>query len=160
MPVLAKAALIDGNTNKSCGKLVKNSSIQHHSERDTLMGILLDTLTCPSGRGPCVSGKNDFCLLPGAQKSTRHNRDFYRLGKVKRLQLTIRYAHPHSIWYSINPKISLNTAFKSSHQLTSVTTEDLLIHNGCNRQTVKTVCEGLPQFNVKSPLAYKNSLEY
>ena len=156
MPTLAKAALIDGNSTKSCGKLGKNSSIQYPSERDILMGILRHT--CLSGRGPCVSGKDDICLLPGAQKSTRHNSNLYRQYKVKCLQLNIRYAHPHSIWYSTNPKISLDRAFKSSHQLTSMTTEDLLIHNGCNRQTVKTVCEGLPELNVKSPLAYKNSV--
>lgn len=31
-------------------------------------------------------------------------------------------------------------------------TEDLLINNGCNRQTVETVSEGLPQLYVVSPL--------
>lgn len=108
-------------------------------------------------RGPCVSGKDDICLLPGAQKSTRDNSD---LDRQYCLQLKIRHAHPHSIWYSTNPKISLDTDFKSSRQLTSMTTEDLLIHNGCNRQAVKTICEGLPQLNVKSPLAYKNSMQH
>lgn len=31
-------------------------------------------------------------------------------------------------------------------------TEDLLINNGCNRQTVEAVSEGLPQLYVVSPL--------
>lgn len=36
---------------------------------------------------------------------------------------------------------------------TSVATEDLLINNGCNRQTVEAVSEGFPQLYVVSPLA-------
>lgn len=35
---------------------------------------------------------------------------------------------------------------------TSMATEDLLINNGCDRQAVKAVCEGLPQLNVVPPL--------
>lgn len=35
---------------------------------------------------------------------------------------------------------------------TSMATEDLLINNGCNRQTVEAVSEGLPQLYVVSPL--------
>lgn len=33
-------------------------------------------------------------------------------------------------------------------------TEDLLINNGCNRQTVEAVSEGLPQLYVVSPLTF------
>lgn len=36
-----------------------------------------------------------------------------------------------------------------------MTTEDFLIHNGSYRQTVKTISECLPQFNIKSSFAYK-----
>lgn len=36
-----------------------------------------------------------------------------------------------------------------------MTTEDLLIHNGSYRQTVETISEGLPQFNIKPSFAYK-----
>lgn len=82
----AKAALIDGNSNKSCGKLGKNSSTVPFREEHTDMNTLIDAL----------AGKNDICLLPGVQESTKHNSDFYRQYKVKRLQLSIRYAHPHS----------------------------------------------------------------
>ncbi len=35
---------------------------------------------------------------------------------------------------------------------TSMATKDLLINNGCNRQTVEAVGEGLPQLYVVSPL--------
>ncbi len=35
-----------------------------------------------------------------------------------------------------------------------MTAEDLLIHNGCNRQTIKAVCEGLPELNIKPPLTF------
>jgi hypothetical protein len=38
-----------------------------------------------------------------------------------------------------------------------MTTEDLLIHNGSYRQTVKTISEGLPQFNIKPSFAYKKN---
>ena len=36
---------------------------------------------------------------------------------------------------------------------TSVTTEDLLVHNGCDGQTVEAVSEGFPQFDVVASLA-------
>ena len=39
--------------------------------------------------------------------------------------------------------------------LTSVATEDLLVHDGCNGQAVETVSEGLPQLDVVAPLTYK-----
>lgn len=42
---------------------------------------------------------------------------------------------------------------KSCCEDTSVATEDLLINNGCNRQTVEAVSEGFPQLYVVSPLA-------
>ena len=36
---------------------------------------------------------------------------------------------------------------------TSMTTEDLLVHNGCDGQTVEAVSEGFPQFDVVASLA-------
>jgi hypothetical protein len=36
----------------------------------------------------------------------------------------------------------------------SVATEDLLVDDGCDRQTVETVCECLPQFDVVSSFTY------
>ena len=44
--------------------------------------------------------------------------------------------------------------FKVKHEhisFTSMTAEKFLIHNCSNRQTVETICERLPQFDVKSP---------
>lgn len=35
-----------------------------------------------------------------------------------------------------------------------MTTEDLLIHNGSYGQTVETISEGLPQFNIKPSFAF------
>lgn len=52
--MLAKAALIDGNSNKSCGKLGKNSSIHYPSERDALMAILSDVLAPQAQRDMCI----------------------------------------------------------------------------------------------------------
>lgn len=48
-----------------------------------------------------------------------------------------------TVWFQI----------KSCCEDTSVATEDLLINNGCNRQTVEAVSEGFPQLYVVSPLA-------
>lgn len=48
--------------------------------------------------------------------------------------------------------------FSSKWQIyysTSMTTEDFLINNSSYRQTVKTISECLPQFNIKSSFAYK-----
>ena len=39
--------------------------------------------------------------------------------------------------------------------ITSMTTEDLVIHNGCDGQAVEAVCEGLPQLDVVPSLAFK-----
>ena len=33
-----------------------------------------------------------------------------------------------------------------------MTTEDLVIYNGCYRQTVEAVCEGLPELDVVTSL--------
>lgn len=52
--MLAKAALINDNSNKSCGKSGKNSSIQYPSERHILMGILIDTLAPQAQRAMCT----------------------------------------------------------------------------------------------------------
>ena len=41
---------------------------------------------------------------------------------------------------------------------TSVTTEDLLVHNGCDGQTVETVSECFPQFDVVASLALNKTL--
>lgn len=44
--------------------------------------------------------------------------------------------------------------------LTSVATEDLLIHDSSDRQAVEAVCERLPQLYIKPSFAYEEKKSY